>query len=348
MSRVNAHFERLSGLTLIELLIVISIIGLLAALLIPAVQAARESARRTECENNLKQLGLAMQNHEAAHGYMPAVERVLPLDAYPKDPPNPFLLLLPATSFGPFFYLLPHLEQSAVYEAFDQRRAVHDPLNLPAPLGSLQPASAFSTQIPVFLCPSTPDVPHDYRLALKAVQLPVDQTIDAARSDYFPIKGVHGSLNECAGNGNQKTRNGLLSTDDPKKKWQIATSDVSDGLSQTILFGELAGKQGRFFRGQRLANWSGDTYSEMLHCHYIDPLLGQMVCGYSGASVTTPENKGCAGVNVYNESGFYSFHSSGANAVMGDGSVRMLADTISPRPPVALITRDGGEVVDDR
>ena len=191
-------------------------------------------------------------------------------------------------------------------------------------------------------------MPHDYRLALKAVGQPLTQQVPAARSDYFPIKGIHGSLNQCAGLGDTKTRNGLLSTDDSKSKWQILVSDVTDGMSHTILLGELAGKQGRFYRGRRLEDFSADTYSEMLHCHYIDPLLGQLVCGYSGSSINNPEEKGCAAVNVYNHSGFYAFHSGGANAVMGDGSVRLLADTISPRTLVALITRDGGEVIEEQ
>ena len=121
-----------------------------------AVQAARSAARRVECENNLKQLALAMLNHEAAHGYLPAAERTLRRDTYPNDPPNPYLIFLPATSFGPLFHLLPFLEQSAIYEAFDQRRAVHDPINLPAPIGSLKPDDVFSTQVPAFVCRQHP------------------------------------------------------------------------------------------------------------------------------------------------------------------------------------------------
>ena len=95
------------GFTLVELLVVIAIIGILVALLLPAVQAAREAARRTQCTNNLKQIGLALHNYHAAKNALP-IGSVLPANA-------------PAgKNFGTWvYYILPYIEEGSVYEAFD-------------------------------------------------------------------------------------------------------------------------------------------------------------------------------------------------------------------------------------
>ena len=124
---------RRSGFTLVELLVVIAIIGILVALLLPAVQAAREASRRTQCQNNLKQLGLA------ATIFTTPSRSCRPVSA----PAG----LTPLPRIAGLTFLLPFFEQGNAYDKYDQTKNWHDPLNLPIT----------SHVVPTFLCPSTPE-----------------------------------------------------------------------------------------------------------------------------------------------------------------------------------------------
>lgn len=126
MKRYKSLLVR-SGFTLVELLVVIAIIGILVGLLLPAVQAAREAARRMQCGNNLKQLGLALHNYESTNKRLPAGRA-------------------PTTSISTFGALLPYMEQSNVYQLVDFRVSSTHANN----------AAALGTNIPTFLCPSDP------------------------------------------------------------------------------------------------------------------------------------------------------------------------------------------------
>jgi len=146
--------KQTNAFTLVELLVVIAIIGLLVGLLLPAVQAAREAARRMQCSNNLKQLALAVQNHEAA------------MKSFPVNQIGPGLAIS-SSQFGPGFYswlvrVLPYIEQSALYDSIDLRvnmssattaAGVHSPMSVEI-LDSHVNAPAAATRIPTFQCPS--------------------------------------------------------------------------------------------------------------------------------------------------------------------------------------------------
>lgn len=149
VTKVLRRRDRGSGFTLVELLVVIAIIGILVALLLPAIQAAREAARRTQCGNNLKQLGLAMHNYHDIHKRLPWNGDCGDI-AYPGYPRGRW------NSFSWVFHALPYMEQGALYDQFKQNVADgnnnNDP---PAPTNR----TLRRTVIDTLICPSNPQEP---------------------------------------------------------------------------------------------------------------------------------------------------------------------------------------------
>ncbi len=160
--------NRHSGFTLIELLVTIAIIGTLVALLMPAVQAARESARRSTCQNQLKQLGLALHNYHDAHSILPPGSIVVGGDS------------TPPTGWGWGAMILPHVEQSALYSAID--------FGTPTVSGSN--AALIGQSLPIWRCPSD--------IAPPAVPIAVADagTVQVASGNYCGTDGVIGTMSE--------------------------------------------------------------------------------------------------------------------------------------------------------
>jgi prepilin-type N-terminal cleavage/methylation domain-containing protein/prepilin-type processing-associated H-X9-DG protein len=292
--------------TLIELLVVISIIGVLIALLLPAVQSAREAARRGQCVNNLKQIGLALHNYES-------VQRTLPpgyVSAFDAS----------GTDLGPGWgwasMILPQMEQSPTFASINFSVGIEFAANQTARMVRFQ----------TFLCPSDRVEPSwaavDRDLLTGAPKRVICQI---ASSNYIGMNGV----SEPGPDGE-----GLFF-----RNSNVAFRDITDGLSQTIAIGERS-----HFLGP--ATWTGSVTGALLYDDDGDavgtPTLETgpgMILGHSG------EGAG-PGANRSEPNQFYSLHAGrGVNFMFADGHVVFLKYSMNYNVYVALSTRSGGEVI---
>ncbi|MCC6492161.1 MAG: DUF1559 domain-containing protein [Pirellulales bacterium] len=314
-SRCSSRFARpLHGFTLVELLVVIAIIGALAALLLPAVQAAREAARRAQCTNNLKQLGLALLNYESGRGE-------LPFPSYADGVNN----------WAP--HILPFLEQGNVIAGYDTKQDWwRDPNRAIA-----------RTHLSILLCPSTPD---QQRFEDKPEKSGPNKT--GACGDYFVPTGVHLDINASLPAADQfpagADLQGLiaeLSETNTSNKLKA----VTDGTSNTIAVGECAGREdvwrGREFyevdyTGSPKIRARGGAWATTDNPYDI----GQRIAWNRPEPIP-----GEMRINNSNEWGhaFYSFHN-GANFTFADASVRLLAEDTNLRVLAELVTRANGEI----
>ena len=205
---------RAQAFTLVELLVVIAIIGVLMALLLPAVQAAREAARGAQCKNNLRQIGLALHNYHDIHGRLPPGW----IGNAPEGVPG----------WGWTVSILPQIEQQPLHDNLIRRNLpISDPIN----------QAARETIIPVLLCPSDPH-PKRFKLATGAEEEAEDQPhlhsvdegtpmFEVSRSNYVGVFGTNEVEDEPA-NGDGSFY--FLSN--------TRFSDITDGLSNTLIMGE--------------------------------------------------------------------------------------------------------------
>lgn len=312
------------GFTLIELLVVIAVIAILISLLLPAIQNAREAARRTQCRNNLKQLVLAIHNYESQYSVLPA-SRLNPNVEIEDNPGN-------ESAYQSWTTLaLPFIEQSSLQRLIDFDYA----------WSSLRNRPAVSQQLNVFLCPSAPG----------SERTDPNWVVGAAAGDYNSInevkKRVYTDVFGIADPGSF-SRSGVL-----RKGAQNRFRDVLDGTSNTIILAEVAGQPEIWVAGQRM---NADTFASYTDDKVID-LGGRYVSadgtgwadpdnGFSinGATVDGLTKYGPFFINKINTSELYGFHPGGAMAGLADGSVRFLSESVDGRAFVAICTRAGGEV----
>jgi prepilin-type N-terminal cleavage/methylation domain-containing protein/prepilin-type processing-associated H-X9-DG protein len=306
----SRHFDsRRSGFTLIELLVVIAIIGILVGLILPAVQAAREAARRSQCINNLKQIGLAMASYESAHGALPP--------GYISDF-HGFIEFGPGWGWGSM--ILPQLEQTNVYAGLNFSLAIEDDANITSRLASLAtllcPSDTAPTTMPARLSP------------VRDVYTPTGRIICYLSSSNYV--GMYG-YGEPGVNGD-----GVLF-----RNSAVTAAQITDGLSQTIAAGERSVRLGESTWVGAVTNcvlspppgWDG-SFGRFV----IEPGAG-MVLGHSG------EGRG-PGDPLSDSNMFYSRHPGGINFLFADGHVSFLKFSLDPKTYRALCTRNGEEVID--
>lgn len=312
-----------SAFTLVELLVVIAIIGILVGLLLPAVQSAREAARRMQCSNNLKQMGLAVHNFENSYKKLPSSVRPAGLTPLPR--------------IAGLTFLLPYLEQSNMYNAYDQSKNWFDPINLPVT----------SKRIAAYSCPSTPN---PERLDGVPELTPWSATF-VANTDYSPTIGVDQRLRSAGLVDAQGDLTGVL-----PKNGNPRFRDVIDGLSNTIMYGESAGRPFVWRRGKQFGalptqrtnagGWARPASDFSIDGSTQD---GVALPGPCAINCTNGEEIGSAAFPhpYYGSEGTgeaYGFHPGGAMFAFADGSVQFLSATIDIRTFARLVTRQGGEV----
>lgn len=301
-----------SGFTLVELLVVLAIIGVLTALLLPAVQAARESARRAECQNNLKQLSIGLSSFESAHQKFPAGQRW----SQPRSEPGSYAIAWSAT-------LLPQIEQEAIADLIDFDFPLTDPRNLPAT----------SQIIDLYLCPSTSNFESHRSEAGFLINLGGVPGEGMACLDYLGISGPdkdskHPTTKEVYGRqrgiliGTKGFPNSDQRTDPPP----IRAKHVTDGLSHTTWLTECAGRGADEKQGR------------------IDALHGAWASGNN----VTHIDKGINDVKLpqaWHNERIRSDHPGGAQFAMCDGAVHFLTDSTEEKVIRSLCSRNGEEIL---
>jgi prepilin-type N-terminal cleavage/methylation domain-containing protein len=334
------------GFTLIELLVVIAIIGILVALLLPAVQSAREAARKAHCLNNFKQLGIALHAYHDTHGSLPIGSLVL-------DPQ----LIVPVAgaaggadgfcgNHGPLrngrswaFSLLAHIEQGALYNQLNVSLGYIFPQN----------STAVRTKVATFLCPS--DSYSEQEPGTAYTRAKGNIAANWGNSHYyqdFPdYPGIgpnpfNGPFGEVWFSGSPFSFNKT-----------ITFADFADGTSGTVLLGEVViGKNkvvtnDNFYAAyDRRGDFWSDDYNASMFNTYSGPnsrVPDQMALGLH-CGVTDRRNPPCNATHPsFNAA--WSRHPGGVHVVLGDGSARFVKDGVNFQIWRALSSPDGGEVV---
>lgn len=379
-TRFSYSPRRRLAFTLIELLVVIAIIAVLIALLLPAVQQAREAARRTQCKNNLKQIGLALFNYEETYQQFPMCGLW-----YGDSAGN----VVNGTGWGQA--ILPFLDQGTVYNAFDQSQAIWS--------GTVN-QKLIATPLSVFMCPSVPGAPDVFQQTWSGgvnstLACPTPIVASWARTDYIvtcslqlpflnntyaaQLNGVAAARNSPGaeaffwhGNPLIGTKanqlQGIAVVNSSNAKYQNPGYEggpkiamIVDGMSNTVMVSETAARNqlwelgkmytpatdtGTFFLKKYNAqlNFGGGGWADPHNQQWFD-------AGYQSGQIIPLDNtdmNSCA-INCTNLSywGFYSFHTGMTHMLMGDGTVRAFSKSMSDYTLASLLTRRGSDIAGD-
>lgn len=333
-----------NAFTLVELLVVIAIIGILVALLLPAIQAARAAAWRSSCQNNIRQLGLAVHNYTDTRKTLPSSIR----------PPG----LTPLPRIAGFTLMLPYFEEGVKYDLYDQKLNWSD--NTVNSKGAKN-KEIVNTRISILQCPSVPDPER-----LDGVPEINPWVADVgAPSDYSPTIFVDRRLKDA-----NLVDEGATGTVMPPAKgspglgllaYNVVTRlpDITDGLSKTIMYAESGGRPYLYRRGKLAETFPTVRVNGGGWCR---PASDMSIDGSSGDGVS---DVGPCAINCtnghdigatfphpyYNSVGTsepYSFHPGGANFAMGDGAVKWINDSVDIREFARYVTRNGAELTTEQ
>ena len=329
---------RRKGFTLVELLVVIAIIGILIALLLPAVQAAREAARRSQCTNNLKQIGVAMHNYHDSFKSLPSGDVI--------------------GSHGPsgWVLILPFMEQGAIHDQLEFLRVGY----WFGHVNSDRNMELHEFQLDTLFCPSCPLDPFKSQNCASCSVQPTNGR-QLMAGTYILINGAddHQTTDHLALRGPISAGGCFL------RDRAIRFRDILDGTSNTILVGEQSGwgynasgtkvdirnmpGSGIWMGGDHRANPNGDgsmsaASSNANHhrCYAMTTIA--VPVGFN--SQLTPDGSGSPGTRVNDcNTPIQSAHPGGANILLGDGSVRFISETVELQTLRNLANRDDGNVL---
>jgi prepilin-type N-terminal cleavage/methylation domain-containing protein len=272
-----------AAFTLVELLVVIAIIGVLVALLLPAVQSAREAARRMQCTNHMKQIALAIHVYENTTREFP-----------------PAYVASGSQQHNIFTYILPQMEQQNVYNLY----------RFDSPYNSTVNKAATEVEIPALRCPSTP------------------KSGDKWLADYGTCTLLTTPARTTLTSGGFITaRSNWESVLQPT---QVAPANVKDGLSNSYLMFEDAGRPRKFTKGSSAGTGtaSGSRWADPENYFHIHDTCG-----------------GTAMTNCHNDNEIFGFHPGGTVISLADGSVRFENESVAPEVFVSMFTAWAGDVV---
>jgi prepilin-type N-terminal cleavage/methylation domain-containing protein/prepilin-type processing-associated H-X9-DG protein len=332
---VSSNRNRSFGFTLIELLVVIAIIGVLIALLLPSVQQAREAARRAQCVNNFKQIGLALHNYADAYKVFPASRGATGIGA--GGAPIPF----PIINFSAMARMMPFMDQSQV----------SDRINFDIHCGAVENTTARAMPVPSYLCPSDGKYPlaagnpgNNIRANEGATINFAYYEIDAAKINaslpppngpffalrFYKIKDVADGLSRTAAFSEQNMSDQSQAIASPEDYFRGELVVYASNMDQAVEACESLDMNNLMYQGGSTAGreWIGVGVTEMFYLH-----------------ANTPNRRSCyfqPGRCIFTAS---SRHPGGVNVAMCDGSVQFVSNIVDKAAWRAMGTRAGGETV---